>query len=193
MPPLSGYLSDLPVNVMLGSWVVAIDSATAFGASQGECTVTIPREYENLDFDGKLNLPIVGLDRRIGGAPTIEGTFIEVTAAKGLQFEPGGTSATASSITTITPGTYGDFLAADQYLENVRAFTRLGGAAAGILCVEFNYALLTVDSFTGSGKGNGSYKMKFEARQASNAASLGVAPYSIKFAASIAAIQTADP
>lgn len=192
MTILSGYASTLPTNVLLGSIVIYIDGNTAYGASQGEFTVALPREYQNLEFDGKL-IPIVGLDRRISGVPVIEGTFIEMTAAKALDLEPGGSTASSGGITTITPGLYGEFLAANQYKENVRAVIRLGGSAAGILAIEMNYALLIVDSIAGASAGNGSVKLKLEARQDAAAASLGVAPYTIKMADALSTIVTADP
>jgi hypothetical protein len=191
MTILSTYTTSLPTNVLLGSAVLYIDSATPWGVSQGEITMNLPHEYENLPFDGKL-IPIVGLDRRMGGIPSFEGTFIEMTAAKALELEPGGTTATASSVTTITPALYAEFLAAAAYKENVRVAMRMGGSAAGIVVVEFDWGLLQLESMAGASAGNGSYKVRFEARQATNAASLGVAPYTIKLADVMQTIVTPD-
>lgn len=189
----SGYLTTLPTNILLGSMVIYIDGTAAYGATQGEPTVSLPHEYENTNFDGKIGIPIVGLDRRVGGTPFIEGTFIELTTAKALQLEPGGSSATVSTVTTVTPGLYGEYLVAANYLENVRAVCRLGGTSAGIVAIEFDWALLMVDSLTGQSASNGQIKLRFEARQASNAASLGVAPYSIKMSDTLQNIVTPDP
>jgi hypothetical protein len=96
-------------------------------------------------------------------------------------------------ITTITPKLYGEFLVAANYKENVRAVCRLGGSSAGIVAIEFDWALLIVETVTGQSAGNGTVKLKFEARQAANAASLGVAPYSIKVSDTLANIVTPDP
>ena len=191
MTILSTYTTSLPTNVLLGSAVLYIDGATPWGVSQGEITMNLPHEYENLPFDGKI-IPIVGLDRRLGGVPSFEGTFIEMTAAKALELEPGGATATASSVTTITPALYAEFLVAANYKENVRVALRMGGSSAGIVVVEFDWGLLLMESMTGASAGNGSYKVRFEARQATNAASLGVAPYTIKLATDIATIVTPD-
>lgn len=190
MTLLTGYTSALPTDVILGSLVLAIDSATIYGATQGEPIVHIPHEFENLDFDGKM-IPMVGLDRRVYSDVYIEGTFMELNSTKLLDLEPAGASATASSVETITPGLLGEFLVAGNYKENVRAFMRTGANA--IICVEFNYGLLRVESITGSGASKGAVKVRFDARQDTAAASLGVAPYVLKKAATIAAIVAADP
>jgi hypothetical protein len=194
MPPLSGYVTTLPTNVILGSCVLYIDGNTPWGVSQGEPTINLPHEYENLDFDGKLGLPIVGLDRRKAGQiPFFEGTFIEMTAARALELEPGGTSAVAASVTTVTPKKYGEFLVAADYKENVRLVFRMAGASAGICLVEFDWGLLLLESIVGASAGNGSYKVRFEARQPANVSDLGTAPYTIKLAADLATVVTPDP
>jgi hypothetical protein len=193
MTIISGYASTLPTNVLLGPAVLYIDGTTAWGASQGGITMNLPHEYENLPFDGKM-IPIVGLDRRMGGIPSFEGTFVEMTAARALELEPGGTTATASTVTTITPKLYGEFLAAADYKENVRVVWRMGGTSSQLCVVEFDWGLLQVSEIASDGtNGNGTYKVKFEARQAAAAASLGVAPYTIKIADTIANIVTPDP
>lgn len=193
MTQISGYSTSLPTNVLLGPAVLYIDSATAWAVSQGGIRINLPREYENLPFDGKL-IDIAGLDRRMGGVPSFEGTFVEMTAARALELEPAGASATASSIVTVTPGLYGEFLATGDYKENVRVAMRMGASASGIIVVEFNFGLLMCEEIASDGSSkNGTYRVKFEARQAANAASLGVAPYTIKQAASMAVIASVDP
>src|SRR4051812_36964840 len=102
MTQVTGYANSLPTNYLVGPAVLYIDSATPYGVSVGGITINLPHEYENVAFDGKL-VPIVGLDRRIGGVPSFEATFCEMTSAKALDLEPGGTTATASSVETITP------------------------------------------------------------------------------------------
>lgn len=189
MTQLSAYATTLPAQAMLGPAVVFIDSATAWAVSQGGIRLTLPREYSNFDFDGKL-LPIAGLDRRMGGTPGFEGTFVEITAARILELEPAGSTATASSVVTVTPGLYGEFLATSDYKQNVRLAMRLGGTT-DLIVVEFDYGLLKWEDI-GSDGTNGTYKVSFEARQAANAASLGVAPYTIKYA-TMANIVAADP
>jgi hypothetical protein len=188
----SGYASTLPTNVLLGPAVLYIDSATPWGVSQGGINISLPHEYENQAFDGKM-IPIVGLDKRVGGIPAFEGTFIEMTAARALELEPGGTTATVSTITTITPKLYGEFLASSAYKENVRVAMRMGGSSAGLVVVEFDWGLLQVSEIASDGtNGNGTYKVRFEARQAADAASLGVAPYTIKIVDTISALVSAD-
>lgn len=190
MTALSGYSSSLPTDVILGSLVLYIDSATAYGASQGEVTVNIPREWESLPYDGSLGIPKVGLIRKVYSEISIEGTFIELNSTKVLDLEPGGATATASSVETITPGDAGEFIATNQFKENVRAVMRRGGG--GIVAVEFNLAILSVTSITGSGPGNGSVQLKLTAVQAA-ASAPGVMPYTIKLAADLATIVSADP
>jgi hypothetical protein len=187
MPQLSGYTTNLPTNVMLGPAVVFLNAATPWAASQGGITTNIPHEYDNMEFDGKL-VPIAGLDRRMGGTPFIEGTFVEMTAARGLELEPGGTSASAGGITTVTPKALGEFLATNDYKTNVRVAIRMGGASAGLFVVEFPFALLLADTFSHDGNNAGSFRLRIEARQSASAANLGVAPYTIKFAADMATI-----
>jgi hypothetical protein len=54
MPILSGFsAAALLADALLGSLVISIDAATAYGATSGEPVVTIPHEYDNLNFDGK--------------------------------------------------------------------------------------------------------------------------------------------
>lgn len=191
MTILSGLLTALPTDVLLGSMVIYIDGTAAYGATQGEPVVNLPHEYDNLSFDGKIGIPIVGLDRRMGGTPSIEGTFIELNATKALDLEPGGTSGSSGGVQTITPKLLGEFLGSSDYKQNVRAVCRRGGG--GIVAVEFDWALLIIDTITGASAGNGSVKLRFEARQVSDAASLGVAPYSIKLAVDLQTIVTPDP
>lgn len=190
MPALSGYSSALPTDVLLGSGVLYIDGTTAYGATQGEPTVSIPHEYESLPYDGSLGIPMVGLIRRVWRDVFIEGTFVELNATKALELEPGGATATASSVTTITPGDYGEFLASGAFKENVRLVFRRGGG--GIVLVEFNWGLLKVDSIAGASTGNGTVKLRFDAVQAAGSAP-GAPPYTIKLAADIATVVTPDP
>jgi hypothetical protein len=182
MPPISGYSAQLPTDVILGSLIILVNATTAYGATSGEVTVNLPHEYVNLDFDGKIGIPIVGLDRRMGGVPSIEATMIEINATKALALEPGGTTATAGAVTTITPKRYGDLLQTSDYLTNVRAGFRRGGG--GVCVVEFDYALLIVDSIMGASADKGAIKIRLEARQDPTAAltDLGSPPYTIKLA-----------
>jgi hypothetical protein len=189
MPILSGYSSTLPTDALLGSMVIYIDGNAAFGASANEPSVSLPRTYENLPFDGKL-LPKVGLDRKVDGVPVISGTFIELNATKALALEPDGATATSGGIDTITPGDYGEFLTSGDYVQNVRAVMRRGGG--GIVAVEFDWALIILDTIQGASAGNGTVQLTIEARQAA-AAALGAPLHTIKFAADLATIVTADP
>lgn len=197
MPPLVVPTDTLPTDTLLGTMVLSIDAATAYGVTNGEPAVNLPRNYENLDFDGKI-YPIVGLDRPMPtAAPFIEGTFIEINATKAADLEPGGTSVTdgVTNITTITPPVAGDFLvgtpgAGYAYKENVRAYCRR--ASGGIVLVEFDFALMWCDTFT-TASGKGQVKIRIEARQDKAAANLGVAPYTIKLAPDLATVHTADP
>jgi hypothetical protein len=190
-PILSGFNSAaLLADALLGSMVIAIDGTVAYGATSGEPTVNLPRTFENLAFDGKL-VPIAGLDRKMDGVPSIEGTFIELNPTKGLDLEPGGTTASAGGITTITPGNYGDFLLLSECKQNVRAICRRAGG--GIVAIEFDYALLIVDTIVGASADKGMVKIRLEARQNPAAASLGAPLHTIKFAADLATIVAADP
>jgi hypothetical protein len=190
MPILSGYSATLPTDVLLGSMVIYIDGNAAYKASQNEPSVNLPRTFENLPFDGKL-VPKVGLDRKVDGVPSISGTFIEINATNALDLEPGGSTATSGGIDTITPGNYGEFLASDQYKQNVRAVMRRGGG--GIVAIEFDWALVIADTIQGASAGNGTVQLTIEARQAAASSSLGSPLHTIKFAADLATIVTADP
>lgn len=186
----SGISASLPTDVILGSMVVCIDGTPVYGATSGEPTVNLPRTFENLAFDGKI-LPRVGLDRKVDGVPSIEGTFIEINPTKALDIEPGGSTASSGGIDTITPGKYADFLAADQYKQNVRAVMRRGGG--GVVAIEFDYALMIVDSMQGASAEKGMIKLRFEARQGAEVTDLGTPLHRIKFAASLQTIVDADP
>lgn len=190
MTAISGYGAALPTDVVLGSLVLFIDSATAYGVTQGEPTVNIPREFQQLPYDGSLGIPMVGLDRKMWSDVFIEGKFIELNASKLLDLEPGGSSGSGGGITTVTPGTYGEFLVAGDYKQNVRAMFRRGGG--GIALVEFDYGILKANSIGGSSAGNGTIDIRFDARQAPGSAP-GVPPYSLKLAADLATIFAADP
>lgn len=187
---LSGYSASVLTDAILGSMVIFIDGNAAYGATSGEPVVNLPRTFENLAIDGKI-LPIAGLDRKVDGVPSIEGSFMELNPTKGLDLEPGGTSATSGGITTITPGNVGDFLGIGEYKQNVRAICRRAGG--GVVSFEFDYALMIVDSAVGAGADKGMVKVRFEARQDPAAASLGVPLHKIKFAADLATIVAADP
>lgn len=191
MTQISGFTPALPTNIILGPAVLYIDGVTAWGVSKGGLTLNLPKEYENTEFDGKLS-PIAGLDRRMGGIPSFEGTFLEMTAARALELEPGGTSATTSGVTVITPKLLGEFLdPAADYKKNVRIAMRMGASASGLVVVEFDLGLLICDKIAGDPK-DPSYTVKFEGRQDPAAASLGVSMYSIKLAATMTAIHAID-
>ena len=181
MPPLSGYGSTLPTDVLLDAAVLYVNGSTPYSALKN-LSVNLGQTWKNLadEIDGA-KFPIEGLDVRTGGVQYIEGELQEVNATLLADFEPGGTigtsTTTAGTTTTLTPKTAGDLLATGAYKTNVRIVLRRGG---GAFCwVVFPIALMRVESMQGANNGVGSFKVRIEARQDPAAASTGVAPYQI--------------
>lgn len=179
MPPLTGYSSTLPTDVILDAGVLFLNGSTAYGALKN-VTVNLGQQWRNLadDIDGTY-YPIATLDVRTGGVPFIEGELQQLGDTQILDLEPGGTSVTVAPTTTVTPQGAGDLLAVGDYKTNVRVAFRRGGG--GYTWVKFPLALVRGESIQGGAKGAaGSAKIRIEARQAANATDTGVAPYVIE-------------
>lgn len=176
MPAIQGMGATLPDDVILDSAVLKIGGAI-YGVSSGDITTNLAHTFENVDFDGKI-FPIVGLDRRSPGVPFFEGTFIEINATKAADLEPGSTAATVDTVTTITPAAAGDLLPEAAYTEDVSVTVRRGGG--GLAAIKFAFALVYGDSVLGKNNAKGEVHLRFEARQAADAANLGVVPYVIE-------------
>lgn len=123
---LTGYTTNLPSDTILDMGTLYVGS-TKIGATRGAPKWEPGDEYMQIPFDGKQS-PIKLLDRVIHGVPKISGALMELgDVATGGQLEkliPGSTSVTAgvtpNQVTTITPPDAGTFLAAGNYLTDVR-------------------------------------------------------------------------
>lgn len=176
MPPLNGFSATLPTDVILESGVLYINSVNPFGVSKGGLAFDPSTEWENMDFDGK-TFPVKGLDRKTGGVPKISGTIIELSTTRMTTIEPGSTQAGAAADVTVSPKGAGDFLAAGDYLTNVRVAYRRGNGKFAI--VKFPNALLTKYSVKGVSKGQAEVAIEIEARAADAS---GAAPYEVHLA-----------
>src|SRR5687768_9893350 len=123
---LSGYTNDFPTDVLLDQGIIMVGNEK-LGATKGPPQFGPNREIINLDFDGK-TVPQKLLDRIFQGEPMISGAVLPFSLAGTSKqidrMEPGFTSATSGAtpneVTTITPMSSGGFVAANQYLTDVR-------------------------------------------------------------------------
>lgn len=109
--PASGYSSTLPDEVLIGTGVL-YKGNTVFGVTRGGIRFDPGKTMRNVPYDGQ-RAPRQGLDRVESYAPRIFGTFIQFTAAKFADFEPGSTNASD----VITPQTAGELLADADYFD----------------------------------------------------------------------------
>jgi hypothetical protein len=183
----SPYSSQLPQDVALDGGLILLNSATPTLAVRGGLEVNTGTEWRNLEFDGKRS-DIVGLDRKTGFAPTIRGTVINLFGSTFYTlFEPGGAAA-GSAPAVLTPKAAGTLLSSGDYLINVCAAWPQGdGSFVGLF---FPFALAMLESVRAQDKNEAEATLTIQARlgTAAAASSTDTAPYTWRFAASLASL-----
>lgn len=180
---LTGYTANLPTDVLLNMGVLfqTISAvSTKIGVTDGSPDFDPGVEVSDVEFDGK-RCRLKGLTRRTSFKPIIKFTLKEFGgAASGGQLqllEPGSTSATVSTVTTLTPKPAGAFYAAADYAAGVRWIFERG--SGGYAAIYFPIALVTKWSLKGNDKKEGTIQAELEA-VGDPTADLGVAPYLIE-------------
>ena len=139
---LSGYNATFPADVLLDSGVLYA-GATVFGAFSGGLKFDNGVEWRSVDFDGKRSA-VKALDRKAMMAPKISGTVIQLSTSVVDAIEPGSTAVVSGAWTGSTsyaPLAAGSFLAAADYLADVRAIWQRGGG--GYVQIRFPSAIIT--------------------------------------------------
>lgn len=184
--PLTGFTSQFPTDVLVDSGVLYV-GATVFGAFQGGLKFDPGIEYLNVNFDGKRS-PVKLLDRKSNQMPKITGTVIQLSTTNVTQIEPGATVAASGAWTGSTsylPKRAGSFLAAGDYLTDVRAIWLRGGG--GYVQVRLPSALLMKYDVTSQDGQEVAIALEIEARldMSVSGANTGDAPYRWEFIASV--------
>lgn len=184
--PLTGFTSQFPTDVLVDSGVLYV-GATVFGAFQGGLKFDPGIEYLNVNFDGKRS-PVRLLDRKGNQMPKITGTVIQMSTTNVTQIEPGATVAASGAWTGSTsylPKRAGSFLAAGDYLTDVRAIWLRGGG--NYVQVRFPSALLMKYDITSQDGQEVAIALEIEARldMSVSGANTGDAPYRIEYIASV--------
>jgi len=184
--PLTGFTSQFPTDVLVDSGVLYV-GATVFGAFQGGLKFDPGIEYLNVTFDGKRS-PVKLLDRKSNQMPKITGTVIQMSTTNVTQIEPGATVSAAGAWTGSTsylPKRAGSFLAAGDYLTDVRAIWLRGGG--NYVQVRFPSALLMKYDVTSQDGQEVAIALEIEARldMSVSGANTGDAPYRIEYIASV--------
>lgn len=184
--PLTGFTSQFPADVMVDSGVLFV-GATVFGAFQGGLKFDPGIEYLNVNFDGKRS-PVKLLDRKGNQMPKITGTVIQMSTTNVGQIEPGATVSASGAWTGSTsylPKRAGSFLAAGDYLTDVRAIWLRGGG--NYVQVRFPSALLMKYDITSQDGQEVAIAIEIEARldMSVSGANTGDAPYRIEYIASV--------
>lgn len=186
--PINGYLSTLPSDVLLLPGVLRVGS-TNIGVTRGGGQFDPGYEFENVEFDGK-QAPIKLLDRKFHGTPRITATLVEFgDATTGdqipkLEVSSANASAGSPNVTTVTPDPGGPFLAAGDYLANLRwIFDRgVGAGTERYVCVLFACALVTKYGITAEGgsRKEAEIPIEIEARKDMASGTIADAPYVIE-------------
>lgn len=184
--PLTGFTSQFPTDVLVDSGVLYV-GATVFGAFQGGLKFDPGIEYLNVNFDGKRS-PVKLLDRKGNQMPKITGTVIQMSTTNVGQIEPGATVSASGAWTGSTsylPKRAGSFLAAGDYLTDVRAIWLRGGG--NYVQVRFPSALLLKYDITSQDGQEVAIALEIEARldMSVSGANTGDAPYRIEYIASV--------
>ena len=185
--PLTGFTATFPTDVVLDSGALYV-GATVFGAFSGGLKFDPANEYRAVEFDGRRS-PVKGLDRKASMMPKLSGTMIQLSTTNVGQLEPGAavnaTGAWTGS-TSYWPKDAGQFLAAGDYLTDVRAVWLRGGG--GYVQVRFPSALLTKYDVTSQDGAEIAIALEIEARldMTVSGAQIGDAPYRIEYLATLA-------
>jgi hypothetical protein len=142
MAVLSSYNATFPADVLLDSGVLYA-GASLFGAFSGGLKFDPGTEWRSVEFDGKRS-NIKGLDRKAKMMPKISGTVIQLSTSVVDAIEPGSTAVVTGAWTGSTsyaPLAAGSFIAASDYLADVRAIWQRGGG--GYVQIRFPAAVVT--------------------------------------------------
>lgn len=156
MPPLTGFdVTKFPSDILWDCGIVFIGS-NKFGVTEGAPKWDPNATFQQVTFDGQ-HAPIKGLYRMIHGEPKISFTMKELGGASSgnqlAKLEPGSTSATVSTTTTVTPAKSGILVAAGSYQTDLRVIWEQGAAGSGLyFAVHFAVALFTKYGLQGQSK-----------------------------------------
>jgi hypothetical protein len=157
--PISGYNDRLPDDILVNTGVVYVGNSP-MGVSRGGLNFDPAAEMRNVEYDGKL-APVKGLDRKVYVAPVISGRMLQLGPEDIVRYDPGIVN--TGPDTTFTPKDAGVFLAAGDYLTNLRlVFERSGG---GFAQVRFPVALCVRYAIAGTDRSEGEVDCAFEARR----------------------------
>jgi hypothetical protein len=184
--PLTGFSSTFPTDVLVDSGVLYVGAAV-FGAFQGGLTFDPGVEYLNTTFDGKRS-PVKLLDRKSNQMPKITGTMIQLSTTNVGQIEPGASVVTQGAWTGSTsyaPKRAGLFLAAGDYLTDVRAIWLRGNNT--FVQVRFPAALCVRYDVTSQDGQEVAIAIELEARldMSVSGANVGDAPFRIEYLAAV--------
>ena len=156
MPPLTGLdITKFPSDILYGCGIIFIGS-TKSGVTEGEPKWDPNVTFQPVTFDGQ-HAPIKGLYRQFHGEPKISFTMKELgdatTGNQLAKLEPGSTSATVSTTTTVTPAKSGILVASGSYLTDFRILWERGSSGSGVyFAVHFPVALVTKYGIQGQNK-----------------------------------------
>ena len=153
-PALTAVLLD-PALLYVGG--------TLLGYTRGGLTFAPNPKYDTFDFDGSA-MAVAGQDQLVDLDPTLSGAIITVTADQLAVLEPGSTTSTTGTLTTLTPRAAHATIASGSLLTDVRAVWRR--ATGGYLQVRFPLALCTQYRITGKDKNEPVLEVEFHARAA---------------------------
>lgn len=184
--PLTGFTATLPTDVVLDSGVLYV-GATVFGAFTGGLKFDPGNEYRAVEFDGRRS-PVKGLDRKSNMMPKLTGTMIQLSTTNVAQLEPGATvvaSGAWTGSTSYQPKRAGTFLAAGDYLTDVRAIWLRGGG--NFVQVRFPAALLTKYDVTSQDNAEIAIALEIEARldMSVSGANTGDSPFRIEYLSAV--------
>lgn len=153
----SAYTATTRANLILDSGRVYIGNAV-FSVTRGSVRTDPGKAIRQVPFDGQ-RAPIAGLDRATRWESTITATFLEYSAAKAAQLNPGATSGTVGGVTTVTPPDAGEFL---DPIANVRAVFDKGDG--GLYEFRLPMAFPMVRGIAGEDNGEAGYEVVFAGR-----------------------------
>lgn len=184
MPPVTGYSSTFPTDVVLDSGVLYI-GATVLGATRGGLKFDPAVELRNIPFDGQRSA-VKGLDRKTKVTPKLSGTLIELTPADVPTIDSGASVVAAGAYagsTSYQGKAAGSLYAAGDYLTDVRAVWLRGNGQ--YVQVRFPSALVTKFDMAGQDGDEVMINLEIEARldMTASGASVGDMPYRIEYLA----------
>ena len=199
----SAYTATLPQDTILDAGVLML-TTTPIGVSRGGLSVSLEKEWRNVDFDGKRS-DVMALDRVVGVVCKISGNFLQFAPKDVQKFEaasagslygadpargsPSLTVAEAAALTVAlaaalssqaigVPNKASALFGVGKYLPDLRlVYARANG---GLVKVIFPIALCTKWSLKGQDKSEGEVSAEFQARlDLSGSNTIDDLPYSV--------------